>query len=67
METCIELLELVEYDRMATDAELATGQLNLPYEELPYNLPDSEGEALPPLPDNPNYASLYEMFNRPAS
>lgn len=60
METCIELLELVEYDRIATDAELATGQ-----QDLPYVLPDAEGEALPPLPlDNPNYARLHQMFNR---
>lgn len=54
-ETCIELLELVEYDRLATDAEA----------KMEYSLPDIDGEALPPLPtSNPNYARLHQMFNR---
>ena len=55
-ETCIEILELVEYDRLATQTEVF---------EQGYTLPDIDGEALPPLPTgNPNYARLHQMFNR---
>lgn len=60
-ETCVELLELVEYDRLATAAEADVFEQHVADS---YNLPDVEGEALPPLPDNPNYARLHQMFNR---
>ena len=58
-ETCIELLELVEYDRLATAAEVVE-------QDVAYNLPDIDGEALPPrLPlENPNYVRMFHMFNR---
>lgn len=61
METCVEVLELIEYDRLATQNEADVFEQHVADS---YNLPDVEGEALPPLPDNPNYARLHQMFNR---